>query len=549
MLSITTFFYISTIPFITNGYYLSLSVLEWKNASRFCKSYCNSDLISLHNNTQYMSALELINNNNYTYKDVWIGLNDIEQPNSFVWSDASTLDFGSALDGRYPWRWKEPDFNSSDDSIVIEATRNNLWADKKQLSNYHFLCGSCSNKLTKYVAINDVWTYNEASKQCEERFGTTLASIHNIRDMEEAIIHCKSVTDIAGCWIGLNNKQIFNTYQWDDGTEFDFGTIYNNYPWYYSKPTFTPGQNCIQMDPYPEQYLWDDANCNITGRILCNAPSEICQKTQFFISNANEEKTANQWIWTQTHGCNVMSNVINMDDSVAIIRNKQYFNSNGILLVDMMYTMTQLGKNGNGGIAFYFDENNCNNYYVIGIWAGYDLIYLGKFIDGIYTLITFAHIGITYNLGTYYNVEIRLKNGIDWNVKFNDKFMFNATDINDTFNNIGNKYSGYIGIRNSNTSMNVKSLFISGDPVYINSNLLYLSCNNISTTNPTIDPTIAPTMKPTRVIWTNNDIGIDTTTSTMMFIDDDNNNNNNRLPVELEVVADLDLFWIVCIPI
>lgn len=57
--------------------------------------------------------------------------------NQWQWDDGTPFDYGSTTDsngyvlrGEYPWRSNEPDINSTDNFVAIEATRNNEWVDK-----------------------------------------------------------------------------------------------------------------------------------------------------------------------------------------------------------------------------------------------------------------------------------------------------------------------------------------------------------------------------------------------------------------------------------
>jgi len=62
----------------------------------------------------------------------------------------------------------------------------------------------------------------------EDLFGTSLASIHSDSDMDEARASCKGLTSGTGCWIEMNDIAKRHDYKWDDGTEFDYGTIFKH---------------------------------------------------------------------------------------------------------------------------------------------------------------------------------------------------------------------------------------------------------------------------------------------------------------------------------
>merc|ERR1712130_820467 len=88
--------------------------------------------------------------------------------------------------------------------------------------------------------------------------------------------------------------------------------------------------------------------------------------------------------------------------------------------------------------------------------------------------------------GTYYSLKVELNGGNSWSVYFNDHRLPEITSvIDDVFNNAGNALSGFVGIRNVNAAIDVKSFFVSGEPQYFDTDSWHLSC--------TLSPTSAPT--------------------------------------------------------
>lgn len=137
---------ISLLLNLNNAYYLAWHGLEWNNASIWCQSYCGSHLASVHSPLEYINMIDLIDNvYPYIYTRTWIGLNDIEKTDVWVWSDGTPFDFGNIpatnshliVRGTYPWRSNEPDYNDSIDTCVAIETGSNYptsnskrWVDR-----------------------------------------------------------------------------------------------------------------------------------------------------------------------------------------------------------------------------------------------------------------------------------------------------------------------------------------------------------------------------------------------------------------------------------
>eukprot|EP01083_Nonionella_stella_P070412 188344_1 len=514
-LSITLIY---TLLSTTKAYHLSLHSLEWQNASNYCQSYCKSTLASVHSREDHLTTLDIINRNPSVYTRVWTGLNDIKFSDSWEWSDGSLFDFGHIKDtttgkvirGTYPWRSDEPDYNDTDQCVALEVGwlypgyTSGRWIDRKQTANYHFLCNDCSSRIHKYAVVNGGRNVTAAESICQSRFGTSLASVHSHTDMQEAMASCEQITSSNGCWLGLTDAAQHRVYQWTDGTPWDYGRDFHEYPWYKSEPGSTQDQKCIFLDPRngadEGTYRWDDYWCNSKlPRALCNAPSEICYPGQFFIPKGSPI----DWTWT-TKPCGVSKSKL-IRQSIALLGNKQYLNTDGRLVVDMMYSIPVVGLDGNAGLAFYFDETQCDHYYYVGIWAAHSLIFLGKQTGNQDTLdwatIKYNSINPTYTLGQHYTLRVELTNGVDWKVYLNDALALTVTD--DHFNNINNKLSGYIAIRSTYSAIDVKSLYISGEAQYFDDNSWFLQCTDSPTsapTQPTLMPTADPTLEPTTPI-------------------------------------------------
>ena len=128
----------------TTSYHLSLNAIDWNQAESFCQSHCNSNLASLHSTDDYLEGLNIIHRNPYINQRVWIGLNDMDHPEHWEWSDSSSFNFGNTInlttgliiEGSYPWRENEPNYIRAQNAVAYEvgaddSTANSgMWIDK-----------------------------------------------------------------------------------------------------------------------------------------------------------------------------------------------------------------------------------------------------------------------------------------------------------------------------------------------------------------------------------------------------------------------------------
>ena len=95
-----------------------------------------------------------------------------------------------------------------------------------------------------------------------KKCGTTLASIHNSQQNNQAYKLCSSA-----CWIGLSDIETEGNYTWDDGTPFDFVI------WATNQPGDTPAggfqEDCATL---VGNKGWSDRSCGGIYNLpaLCN---------------------------------------------------------------------------------------------------------------------------------------------------------------------------------------------------------------------------------------------------------------------------------------
>jgi len=495
----------STTTHTALAYYLSLNHLEFKNASRFCRSHCNSELASIHSVEQHYAALAAIATSRYVSEDVWIGLSDIAQSDVWRWSDGSPSDFGLLTDSsnlvirsQFPWRSGEPDIANSDDAVAIEASRALEWSDREQFANSHLLCASCDGRLSKFVAINGYRTQSEAELFCRAAFGTSLASIHSARDLSEAQSACRGVTDGRGCWLGLSDARLRRQYEWSDGTEWRFGRGLGASPWIDAQPGAVDDDKCVQMDP--PLYLWNDDHCNATARTLCNAPSLVCD-APLWLDLSDDADTAATSTPSATFTTAPCALSLTAETSRLLMPFRRWRNGDEALVIDAMMAMTPRDVDGSAGLTLHLDAARCGSYYYVGIWPAHSFVFIGKFAEGAqWTLLETAEIWGDAAQSYFVAYALRVEQTHNrFDVFVNEVLLISVADNEfggtAAMNALGDDddgLSGFVGVRAVNVSVRVSSLFVSGSVEDdVDDDALWNSCRNISTTAPTASPTRA----------------------------------------------------------
>ena len=361
-------------------------------------------------------------------------------------------------------------------------------------ANAIFVCNDCHGELTKYILLDDYTeTKNSAQVTCKDVFHTDLASIHSDFDMDEAFI----IGDLGNNQSNYNADEIYiglvsqsNSWSWTDGTSFDYGTNINGgvYPWKSSEPN--NNANCVRLDEL-SNYEWKDIGCGGSAMGLCNMPSELCDQSDWDVV------VGNAGTWT-TKPCQV---VTSNADNMAIISNKRWYNGNDRFVVEYTYTINNIGVASNGGIIIHFDTS-CNHYYYIGISPSDSTIFFAEVFNDNMNILNSASLGFTYQSGIFYQLKTEIVNGDTFTISVNDNVRLSSITSN-LFSNSGLNEIGYIGIKNLQSSITAKSLFISGDIVFkTNPDITswFSSCPTpeptsiITTTTTTLQPSSSPTV-------------------------------------------------------
>ena len=174
-----------------NGqYHLSRNQFTWHQALKWCRTYCHSDLASIHNTQQLMSALnvlynfEMINRSHGHSMNAWIGLykKHAKPFQPYLWSDTTLFDFGAHLISSIDADHNCTSMTPSNDL----CTSPYVWIPTDCNIKQNFLCSSCDGKFSKYIVIQETNNFTNSEANCKNVYGANLASIHSNEDYLEA---------------------------------------------------------------------------------------------------------------------------------------------------------------------------------------------------------------------------------------------------------------------------------------------------------------------------------------------------------------------------
>ncbi|XP_070560958.1 C-type lectin lectoxin-Phi2-like isoform X1 [Ptychodera flava] len=112
------------------------------------------------------------------------------------------------------------------------------------------------------------WTMAQAECTVASPLGN-LVSIHSVDENDFVFSLQGGANDI---WIGLNDRREKGTWEWTDGTAFDF------HLWQPGEPNDSCGlfcdENCVEMQVTSEYAdRWNDKDCTAKRRYMCKMPA------------------------------------------------------------------------------------------------------------------------------------------------------------------------------------------------------------------------------------------------------------------------------------
>ena len=128
-----------------------------------------------------------------------------------------------------------------------------------------------------YWITNNELSWDDASRYCQQRCKSHLASFHSTNDYLSAIEYIQNsfnIDDFGHVWTGLRRISTdLSNFEWSDGSAFDFGNDISGgvYPWLPGDPNNQAGiEHCVHFWP-SNNWEWNDTPCNSKHKVLCNS--------------------------------------------------------------------------------------------------------------------------------------------------------------------------------------------------------------------------------------------------------------------------------------
>uniref|UniRef100_U3JY95 C-type lectin domain-containing protein n=1 Tax=Ficedula albicollis TaxID=59894 RepID=U3JY95_FICAL len=246
--------------------------LTWHSARSVCREL-GGNLASIHNN-QVQAFLT------FHLKDVasetWIGLNDINSEDTYLWTDGSVFDYSNWAQG-FPFRDK---FTVTDCITMTKgsAYHGGLWENTDCQHKKSYICQMDSKPElfhptsapdsdfvhygnSSYLIIPSKMNWEEARKVCKEK-SSELASIFDY--YSNIFLLLQAVQYGEPLWIGLNSNVNYRYYRWTNKRKVSFSK------WDYEEPK--QKMACVYL---ALSGRWKTAHCNEKHLSVCKKTEDV----------------------------------------------------------------------------------------------------------------------------------------------------------------------------------------------------------------------------------------------------------------------------------
>ncbi|XP_052806091.1 macrophage mannose receptor 1-like [Mya arenaria] len=264
------------LPFQSSCFRIFQGPRSWSNAQLACH-YNGAELTSIRNRAEQNFLQGNLPKPKLSWDGFWIGLNDQQTDNRFLWTDGSTVTYTK-------WNINEPNnyMNRNEDCVEMRLA-SGRWNDEVcSMVRPGFICRKAKHAVSATQAPYSVGcpqaargygvlcyrminfgaplNYNQASNFCQTRFNGTLATIYG--RVLQAFITSMLNYQQGNFLIGLTDKKTPGTFYWAAGNPVG----YTNWV---SSHTGNEQNTCVAMQTSVPAGLWKTVDCNQGNRFIC----------------------------------------------------------------------------------------------------------------------------------------------------------------------------------------------------------------------------------------------------------------------------------------
>ncbi|XP_043825132.1 LOW QUALITY PROTEIN: macrophage mannose receptor 1 [Dromiciops gliroides] len=243
---------------------------SWQNARKDCQSF-GGNLVSIHSGKEQAFLTTLLRESTH---DSWIGMNDINSENKFLWTNGRGVQYTNWAKGFPAGRRSLLSYEDVDCVVTVGGTslEAGKWIDEICENEKGYICQSDSDPSlphsvtpasgdfkpfgdSSYSIMTMKMTWKDAAEYCKDK-SSQIASI--LDPYINAFVWLEMQKHNEPIWIGLNSNLTQGEYAWID----KWRMRYTN--WGAGEPQVKSG--CVYMDL---EGFWKTSPCNETYQFLC----------------------------------------------------------------------------------------------------------------------------------------------------------------------------------------------------------------------------------------------------------------------------------------
>ena len=272
-----------------NNDILSLSY-TWDEAETYCQTHYGTNLASIHSAWQELDIGDIVDEID-GYPSSWIGLNDIDNEGTFVYSDGSDYDYSD-------WYWGQPNNYDGNQNCVDASVAPGFvgWSDTYCDTKYtSFICNRPATyyETQDFIGVHlrntDTLHWYGASEYCLDNFDTHLASILDDDENDQAMELFEIFDSDVSMWIGLFDARSEDSFEWIDSNSYSLSS-FDTSPWSSKQPdNWKDDEDCVELWDSADG-LWNDRDCSTElTAFICNKPPIIYEDYLYIGVNLHNE--------------------------------------------------------------------------------------------------------------------------------------------------------------------------------------------------------------------------------------------------------------------